>query len=85
MGTLEQKLGPKNWKSPHGDRVPQMGTHAASVEQTILSNRFHIWIVICYHLKDYAASVVSNVRNKYFKSYLSFLFEYIWPNDEFLS
>ena len=35
MGTLEQKWGPngdpKTEKGPHGDRVPQMGTHVGSV------------------------------------------------------
>ena len=38
MGTLEQKWGPwnkngdpKTEKGPHGDPVPQMGTHVASV------------------------------------------------------
>ena len=35
MGTLEQKWGPngdpKTEKGPHGDRVPQMGTHVATV------------------------------------------------------
>ena len=54
-------------------------------EPTILSNIFNIWIAICYHLKAYAASVLSNVKNKYFKSYLSLLFEYIWPTCEFFS
>ena len=36
MGTLEQKWGPngdpKTEKGPHGDRVPQMGTHVGTVE-----------------------------------------------------
>ena len=36
MGTLELKWGPngdpKTEKGPHGDRVPQMGTHVATVE-----------------------------------------------------
>ena len=40
MGTLEQKLGPngnlKTEKGPHGDRVPQMGTHVATVLLTRL-------------------------------------------------
>ena len=35
MGTLEQKWGPngdpKTEKGPHGDRVPQMGTHLGAV------------------------------------------------------
>ena len=35
MGTLEQKWGPnvdpKAEKGPHGDPVPQMGTHVATV------------------------------------------------------
>ena len=35
MGTLEQKWGPngdpKTEKGPHGDRVPQMGTHVGTV------------------------------------------------------
>ena len=35
MGTLELKWGPngdpKTEKGPHGDRVPQMGTHVATV------------------------------------------------------
>ena len=38
MGTLEQKWGPwnkngdpKTEKGPHGDPVPQMGTHVTSV------------------------------------------------------
>jgi len=37
-------------------------------EQTTLSNRCHIWVVICCDLRAYSASVLSNVRNKYFKS-----------------
>ena len=36
MGTLEQKWGPngdpKTEKGPHGDRVPQMGTHVGTVD-----------------------------------------------------
>ena len=36
MGTLEQKWGPngdpKTEKGPHGDRVPQMGTHLGAVD-----------------------------------------------------
>ena len=36
MGTLEQKWGPngdpKTEKGPHGDRVPQMGTHVGTVQ-----------------------------------------------------
>ena len=36
MGTLELKWGPngdpKTEKGPHGDRVPQMGTHVGTVE-----------------------------------------------------
>ena len=35
MGTLELKWGPngdpKTEKGPHGDRVPQMGTHVGTV------------------------------------------------------
>ena len=35
MGTLVQKWGPngdpKTEKGPHGDRVPQMGTHVGAV------------------------------------------------------
>ena len=35
MGTFEQKWGPngdpKTEKGPHGDRVPQMGTHLGAV------------------------------------------------------
>jgi len=35
MGTLEQKWGPngdpKTEEGPHGDRVPQMGTHVGTV------------------------------------------------------
>ena len=40
MGTLEQKWGPngdpKTEKGPHGDRVPQMGTHVGTVGITEL-------------------------------------------------
>ena len=40
MGTLEQKWGPngnpKTEKGHHGDRVPQMGTHVATVLLTRL-------------------------------------------------
>ena len=40
MGTLEQKWGPngdpKTEKGPHGDRVPQMGTHVGTVQASIL-------------------------------------------------
>ena len=40
MGTLEQKWGPngdpKTEKGPHGDRVPQMGTHLGAVGEGIL-------------------------------------------------
>ena len=36
MGTLELKWGPngdpKTEKGPHGDRVPQMGTHLGAVQ-----------------------------------------------------
>ena len=36
MGTLEQKWGPngdpKTEKGPHGNRVPQMGTHVGAVQ-----------------------------------------------------
>ena len=38
MGTLQQKWGPngdpKTEKGPHGDRVPQMGTHVGTVFRT---------------------------------------------------
>ena len=40
MGTLEQKWGPngdpKTEKGPHGDRVPQMGTHVGTVDIIII-------------------------------------------------
>ena len=39
MGTLEPKWGPngdpKTEKGPHGDRVPQMGTHVATVDSPL--------------------------------------------------
>ena len=39
MGTLELKWGPngdpKTEKGPHGDRVPQMGTHVATVGSVV--------------------------------------------------
>ena len=39
MGTLEQKWGPngdpKTEKGPHGDWVPQMGTHLGAVQQLL--------------------------------------------------
>ena len=45
MGTLELKWGPngdpKTEKGPHGDRVPQMGTHVGTVH-------FHVEILYSF-------------------------------------
>ena len=50
MGTLEQKWGPngdpKTEKGPHGDRVPQMGTHLGAVGEGILLKKHPVQILL---------------------------------------
>ena len=63
MGTLEQKWGPngdpKTEKGPHGDRVPQMGTHVATVHLgAVLTedlNQFFciLWFTFAYFTSNF--------------------------------
>ena len=50
MGTFEQKWGPngdpKTEKGPHGDRVPQMGTHLGAVGEGILLKKHPVQILL---------------------------------------
>ena len=61
MGTLEQKWGPngdpKTEKGPHGDRVPQMGTHVGTVKKQCFAKQLHRFV------KNSGCSLVEN-RNE---------------------
>ena len=66
MGTLEQKWGPngdpKTEKGPHGDRVPQMGTHLGAV---LMLDKYHLMVgkknlMIEKHLKKYLMIIRSD-------------------------